>query len=226
MEKRLNTKGYIQSKIVPGLWKHKMKKIQFMLVVEDFGIKYIREDDLDHLIKTLEKYYDVTLDKSGQEYVKINLDWDYTGGKVHLSMRPYLAKALKQFGVATPDKKVDSPYPHIPKKYGAKEQFAEYDDSPAAEKDATKHTQTVTGKFLWYACGVDSILLAALSALTTQQSIPTTKTMKRVNQFLNYAVSQEPAILTYSKSDMVLVVHSNAGYLNKENVRSHAGGHY
>ena len=50
LEKRLNQEGYYQSQTVPGLWKHKTKTIQFVLVVDDFGIKYINKDDLDHLI--------------------------------------------------------------------------------------------------------------------------------------------------------------------------------
>jgi hypothetical protein len=45
-------------------------------VVDDFGIKYINKDDLDHLIQTLEKYYDVAVDLDGKEFVKIELDWD------------------------------------------------------------------------------------------------------------------------------------------------------
>ena len=60
-----------------GLWKHKTKTIQFVLVVKDFGIKYINKDDLDHLIRTLEKYYDVAVDLDGKEFVKIELDWYY-----------------------------------------------------------------------------------------------------------------------------------------------------
>jgi hypothetical protein len=55
LEKRLNQEGYYQSQTVSGLWKHKTKTIQFVLVVDDFGIKYIHKDDLDHLIRTLEK---------------------------------------------------------------------------------------------------------------------------------------------------------------------------
>ncbi|KAL7483782.1 hypothetical protein ACHAW6_009425 [Cyclotella cf. meneghiniana] len=39
LEKRLNQKGYFQSKVVPGLWKHMTQPIQFTLVVNDFGIK-------------------------------------------------------------------------------------------------------------------------------------------------------------------------------------------
>jgi hypothetical protein len=50
--------------------------------------------------------------------------------------------------------------------------------------------------------------------------------MKRVKQFLDYVVTQEPAVTTYRASDMVLAIHSNAGYLNEEGARSHAGGHH
>ena len=37
---------------------------------------------------------------------------------------------------------------------------------------------------------------------------------------------QEDAILTYSASDMVLAVHSDAGYHSKPKARSRAGGHF
>jgi len=65
LEKRLNQEGYYQSETVPGLWKHKTKPIQFVLVVDDFGIKYINKDDLDHLIRTVEKYYNVVVNLDG-----------------------------------------------------------------------------------------------------------------------------------------------------------------
>jgi hypothetical protein len=59
LEERLNKEGYFQSKIVSGLWKNKTRDIKFVLVVDDFGIKYIKEADLDHLIQALEKHYQV-----------------------------------------------------------------------------------------------------------------------------------------------------------------------
>jgi len=93
LEKGLNQEGYYQSQTVPRLWKHKTKPIQFVLVVDDFGIKYINKDGLDHLIRMLEKYYDVAVDLDGKEFVKIELDWDYENKRVHLSMAPYLQKA-------------------------------------------------------------------------------------------------------------------------------------
>ena len=80
-----------------------------MLVVDDFGIEFVQQSDLDHLINTLQKYYDVSIDMTGQEYVKINLDWDYHNQKFHLSMEPYLQKALTNIGINPPRKKVHSP---------------------------------------------------------------------------------------------------------------------
>ena len=79
------------------LWKHKHRNIQFVLVVNNFGIKYTNREDLDHLLMALQKYCDVAVNYDGKEFIKINLDWDYDGGKVHLSMEPHLWKALKQF---------------------------------------------------------------------------------------------------------------------------------
>ena len=54
LETRLNKAGYFKSKIVPGLWKHKCRNLQFVLVVDDFGIKYLHNNNLNHLIATLE----------------------------------------------------------------------------------------------------------------------------------------------------------------------------
>ena len=71
----------------------------FTLIVDDFGIKFLLENDLDHLIGVLRKYYNVKVDMTGQEYWKIELDWDYDNRQVHLSMERYLKKALAQFGI-------------------------------------------------------------------------------------------------------------------------------
>ena len=99
---------------------------------------------MDHLITALKKYYDVSVDMEGKEYVKIELDWDYEQGKGHLSMKPYLLKALRQFDNLIPNNKQDPPYPHVPPKYGEKQQFAEYDNSPNIGKDKQKEVQTIS----------------------------------------------------------------------------------
>ena len=51
------------------------------------------------------------------------------------------------------------------------------------------------------------------------------KKMQKCLQFLDYAASQEDAIVTYQASDMRLVIHSNTLYLSEPKACSRAGGH-
>ena len=62
LEKRLAEVGYHQSKIVPGLWTHKTRNISFTLVVDDLAIKYINQEDAQHLIDAIQKDYNITVD--------------------------------------------------------------------------------------------------------------------------------------------------------------------
>ena len=97
LETPLNKQGYQQRKLVPGLWKHKWRPVQFNLVVDDFGVKYGGEIHALHLKHTLEENYTVTIEWDGKRYIGITLDWDYTRRQVHLFMPGYVGKALKQF---------------------------------------------------------------------------------------------------------------------------------
>jgi len=69
-------------------------------------------------------------------------------------------------------------------------------------------------------------MLVALSAIASKQARTTAKTLHKVQLFLDYAASQEEAILTYHVSNMVLAVHSDASYLSEKQARSRAGGHF
>lgn len=112
--------------------------------------------------------------------MKIELDWDYKKRKVNLSMAPYLQKALRQFDNIIPAQRQDSPYQYIKLKYGAKQQFAQYDTRTPVGKEEQKYVRQVTGKFNWYARGVERTMLTPISALTAQQAKPTQATMKQV----------------------------------------------
>jgi hypothetical protein len=68
-------------------------------------------------------------------------------------------------------------------------------------------------------------MLTPLSALASEQAAPTEKTMQDCLQFLDYAASQDEAIVTYRASDMKLAIHSDASYLSEPKARSRAGGH-
>ncbi len=41
--------------------------------------------------------------------------------------------------------------------------------------------------------------------------------MTIAKQLLDYCATQEEAIITYNASEMILAVHSNAGYANEKN---------
>ena len=227
LEKRLNKHGYFQSKLVPGLWAHKTRPIQFTLVVDDFGVKYVGKEHALHLQSVLEEHYKITQDWTGAKYIGLTIDWDYARGQVHLSMPGYVAKALKQFQYQWDGKRQDAPFPSAPIQYGAKQQYATQESqAPALDKAGKKFIQQVCGKFLFLGRAVDSTLLCPISAIASQSANPTEDTMKHTKQLLKYLASQEEAVLTFNASDMILAAHSDASYLSEPNARSRAGGHF
>ena len=84
------------------------------------------------------------------------------------------------------------------------------DTSSPLDKAGKKFVQEVIGTFLYYARCVDSTMLTALGSLATQQANPTTTTLSKVKQFLDYAATHPDAIVTYQASNMVLAAHSDA----------------
>ncbi len=53
LEERLEKDSYCQSKTTPGLWTHDTHPISFSLVVNDFGVKYVGEENAQHLLDTV-----------------------------------------------------------------------------------------------------------------------------------------------------------------------------
>ncbi len=66
LAERLGNKGYYQSCFSPGMWLHKTRSVAFTLCVENFGVKYTKEEDKEHLINLLQQIYGVTVDKEGE----------------------------------------------------------------------------------------------------------------------------------------------------------------
>ncbi len=59
LEKFLLTSGYKQSQITPRYRMHTWRPINFVLVVNNFGIKYISKEHVHHLINTLKQDYKI-----------------------------------------------------------------------------------------------------------------------------------------------------------------------
>ena len=227
LEKRLNSHGYRQSPLVPGLWSHEWRPIQFTLVVDDFGVKYVGEEHPQHLLKVLQEHYKVTTEWTGSRYIGITLDWDYVKRRVHLSMPGYVDKALRQFQHAKPTAPQHAPFPSMPINYGAQKQYAKTPStSPPLDHSGKKFIQQVCGKFLFLGRAVDPTLLCPISAIASQSAKPTHDTLLQTKQLLDYIATQDEAVLTYNASDMVLAIHSDASYLSEPGARSRAGGHF
>jgi hypothetical protein len=215
LKKRLNKHGYQQSKLVPGLWKHNTRHIQFSLVVDDFGVKYVGKEHAQHLKNALKEHYRLTCNWTGKQDIRIKLDWDYNKHQVHLSMPNYMQKDLKLFQHKA-GKLQHLLYQSAPIQHGAKKQYATQESKvPLLDDKAKWFIQQVCSKFLFLCRAVDSTLLCPISAIALQSSKPTEDTMQQTLQLLNYLAMQEDTVLSYHASNMVLVVHSNASYLSK-----------
>ena len=74
LKRKLAPFGYHECKNTLGLWYHETSSITFTLVVDNFGVKYIDKNDVDHLISSIKSNYELTVDWKGNLYCGITLD--------------------------------------------------------------------------------------------------------------------------------------------------------
>ena len=68
LEERLGKEGQFQGKFTPGVWSHKWCPVQFSLVVDDFGVKYIGKEHTEHLVGVIKQHYEMMMDWEGKKY--------------------------------------------------------------------------------------------------------------------------------------------------------------
>eukprot|EP00804_Cyclotella_cryptica_P005248 CCRYP_018890-RA/>CCRYP_018890-RA protein AED:0.36 eAED:0.27 QI:0/0/0/1/0/0/3/0/601 len=211
LKQRLATDGYFELPHTPGLFKHISRPIQFTLVVDDFGIKYIGKEHLDHLLQTIKKHYDVKLGLQQQIFR-------------HLHAR-ICQQTTDKIQSSRPRKPVHTPWEPYPIKYGNKlQETLPPDESPTLNSKQIRHIQQIVGSFLYYSRATDPTIAHALSELATQQAHATENTLKRCNHFLDYMSTHPDARIRYNASDMILNVHSDASYLSVKAAKSRAAG--
>jgi hypothetical protein len=221
---RLAPHGYRPCQHTHGLWRHDTNPVTFTLVVDDFGIKYSGKENADHLLNALKKNYEVTKDWAGKLYCGISLDWDYKNKTVDLSMPGYIANALHKFQHKQPERPQHAPYPARTPQYGSKVQLTTAVlDSPTLTPQGRKRIQQVVGTLLYYGRAIDGTIITAISSLASQQATATEDTKAKLIQLLNYCATHPDATIRYRASDMILNIHSDAGYLNEPEARSIAG---
>jgi hypothetical protein len=72
------------------------------LVVDDFGIKYLTQDAIDHLAQALQEHYEVSFNWADKLHCGIYLKWDHVHHTVDLSMPGCVQAALHKFQHRTP----------------------------------------------------------------------------------------------------------------------------
>ena len=95
--------------MTPGLWRHRCRPMQFVLIVDDFDVEYVRKKDADHLAKTLKKYHTISQDWEGKKFSNIDLTWTYAPNHAdrtcRLSMKNYITNLLVALNHPAPKKK-------------------------------------------------------------------------------------------------------------------------
>ena len=223
----MGKRGFYQNEYTPGLWIHKTQSTAFSIGVDNFGVKYAREEDKKHLLDILNQHYKFTIDNKGTQYMGITLEWDHKNRRVHLSIPGYVPKALKTFGHEPTTELQDQPYPHASPNYGAKIQYSKaIDNSHQLTKEDKCFVMQIIGTLLLYEIEIDSTMIPDSSTIACIKNAPTKNTTKQVKQLLYYSASQDEAIITFNKSGMVMEIHYNEYYLSKNNACCCAGGHH
>jgi hypothetical protein len=94
---------------------------------------------------------------------------------------------------------------------------------PAAD---IKCVQQVVGTLLYYACTADLTMLVPLNAIFASQLKATKSTPAAIVHLLDYTGTYPDAILWYTRSNMVIHIHSNASYLAVLEAYSLASSHH
>ena len=122
---------YLKAKLVPagyyevphtlGLWKYISCPVSFTLVVDDFGVKCVGKQNIQHLINALKKDFTISEDWTDRLFCGITLKWDYAyyeNQTLDFSMLGYIKKVLQRYKHEMPKRPQRSPYPVAPIKYG------------------------------------------------------------------------------------------------------------
>ena len=134
LKSRLAKKGYFELPHTPGLWKHISRPISFMLVVDDFGVKYVGKEHADHLLSVLTDHYMNENNREGKLYCGIELRWNYEEGWVDTSMSTYVHHQLVRYDHPLPKRNQRIPYAPAPAVCGRKAQEMPEPETPPSSR--------------------------------------------------------------------------------------------
>ena len=225
----LENNGYRQQPNIPCLFRHESRDVIFVLVVDDFAVKYSKMEDFEMLVNTLKELYELTINLNGSKYLGYDIQFDDEAHTVSLSMPNYVPKLLERFYPGQTLPGISSPAVYKPPRYGSNkglvfDSVGDDDDSPPLSEMEITRLQEIIGTLLFYARAVDYTILTAVSHLSSKQSHPTQNVLADANRILRYLAAYPQHILVFRACDMQLRAHSDASYCTRSNSRSVAGG--
>ena len=220
---RLALHGYLQTGTT-CLFRHVTNGVAFVLVVDDFGVKFKDMDGAEDLIRCLQLYYTLTIKKDATKYLGLTIAVDKITREVRLSAPGVIAKALKQFApISTAVAR--SPAIYQPPRFGAAAQTPTAPDtSPLLTADQRHRLQQLGGVLLYYCLAIDSTGLPAVTAIESALAHATHLTQRAADRLLAYFRHYPDNILVLKACNMRLHTQSDASYCTRSRGRSVAGG--
>ena len=172
----LNKHRYVQADNTDGFFKHITRDISFTLVVDDFRIKYVNNDDVQHLIRIMQEIYTFKVDFNAKQYIDIDLKWDYDKQELICSMIGCVKQALKELEHFPSNRHQSAPSHALGKQYGEKVQYVQDDETAPLTEIQICYLQRVIRKFLWYAQAIDNTMLHDLNDIGSCSTKGTTAT--------------------------------------------------
>ncbi|KAL7537457.1 hypothetical protein ACHAWF_005768, partial [Thalassiosira exigua] len=146
--KRLEAGRYFEAPTTPGLSRHTWRPVQFVLIVNDFGVEYVSKQHADHLLSVFKQHYKISEDWNGSKFAGTDLEWTY--GPRHqdrrrrLAIQDYIGNLLFRKGHKAPTKPQSSLHRHSEIRYGAEQQFTpRSDDSAPLDEGGVKCVQRI-----------------------------------------------------------------------------------
>ena len=227
LKNHLKKYGYKPDVFAQNVWTHESRPTKFCLCVDDFGVQYFSEDDANHLTNALKDKYEITIDKKGENFCGLRLDWNYAHGHVDISMPNFVKSTLHKLNYKTKNKRQLAPHKWAVPIYGKNRQYAtEQDTSKLLNPSGIKYVQRTVGSFLYYARAVDNTILPALNEIALYQAKPTSNTIEKIQMLLDYLHTFPNAKIRFHASDMQLHIDSDAAYLVAPKAKSRIAGYY
>ena len=154
--------------------------------MDDFGLEYVGEEHVLHLVSVLKWYHEISQDWEGKQYAGIDLEWNYVkvhkDRTCHLSMKVCITELLLRLGHAKPAKPQLSPHKSKNITYGSKIQLSlDVDTSSELKKNGITRVQMIAGALLSIGRAVNNKLLVVFSAIGSQQAAATEDTITAVD---------------------------------------------